>query len=59
VAAYREALKELTREREPLYWAKIQTNLGDALGTLGERNAGTTWLQEAMTAYQQALSVFD
>jgi hypothetical protein len=37
VAAYREALKERTRERVPLQWATTQTNLGTALSTLGER----------------------
>ena len=31
VAAYREALKEQTRERVPLQWATTQTNLGNAL----------------------------
>ena len=28
VAAYREALKEMTRERVPLDWAMTQNNLG-------------------------------
>jgi hypothetical protein len=28
VVAYREALKEITRERVPLDWATIQNNLG-------------------------------
>ena len=31
VAAYREALKESTRERVPLDWAGTQNNLGNAL----------------------------
>ncbi len=31
VAAYREALKEWTRERVPLDWATTQNNLGNAL----------------------------
>ncbi len=31
VAAYREALKEWTRERVPLDWARTQNNLGNAL----------------------------
>ncbi len=35
VAAYREALKEYTRERVPLDWAMTQNNLGTALSTLG------------------------
>ena len=30
VAAYREALKERTRERVPLDWATTQVNLGNA-----------------------------
>src|SRR5262249_29262111 len=31
VLAYREALKEFTRERVPLDWAAAQNNLGNAL----------------------------
>ena len=38
VAAYREALKEWTRERVPLDCARTQMNLGTALETLGERH---------------------
>ena len=41
LAAYREALKEWTRERVRLDWALTQTNLGIALETLGERESGT------------------
>ena len=37
VAAYREALKENTRERVPLEWAKTQWGLGAALVLLGGR----------------------
>src|SRR5262245_39752243 len=37
VAAFRDALKERTRERVPLDWAMTQNNLGIALRTLGER----------------------
>jgi hypothetical protein len=33
VAAYREALKEKTRERVPLQWAMTQNNLGKILAT--------------------------
>jgi tetratricopeptide (TPR) repeat protein len=47
VAAFREALKEYTRERVPLDWARTQSNLDAALRTLGKREAGTTCLQEA------------
>ncbi len=33
VAAFREALKERTRERVPLEWAMTQNNLGNALAS--------------------------
>ena len=55
VAAYREALKEWTRERVPLDWAVTQNNLGNALATLGERESGTARLEEAVAAYREAL----
>ena len=55
VAAYRAALKELTRERVPLDWAMTQNNLGNALQTLGERESGTARLEEAVAAYREAL----
>jgi hypothetical protein len=41
VIAYREALKERTRERVPMRWAATESNLGTALWTLGERESGT------------------
>ena len=55
VAAYREALKEWTRERVPLDWAMTQNNLGIALLRLGERESGTARLDEAVAAYHAAL----
>jgi tetratricopeptide (TPR) repeat protein len=55
VFAYREALKEATRERAPVQWASIQSNLGFALYRLGEREAGTAQLEEAVFAYREAL----
>ena len=55
VAAYREALKEYTRERVPLDWATTQNNLGNALKTLGERESGTKKLDEAVAASREAL----
>nr|NJM03679.1 tetratricopeptide repeat protein [Desulfobacula sp.] len=58
IAAYQEALKELTRERVPLQWAMTQNNLGIALQTLGERESGTARLEEAVSAYRNALEVF-
>ena len=49
VAAYREALKERTRERVPLDWAMTQSNLGNALQSLGARESGTAGLEEAVS----------
>ncbi len=55
VAAFREALKEQTRERVPLEWAATQNNLGNALTRLGERESGTGKLEQAVAAYREAL----
>ncbi|MFZ0887452.1 MAG: tetratricopeptide repeat protein, partial [Candidatus Binataceae bacterium] len=55
VAAFRETLKERTRERVPLDWAMTQNNLGAALETLGERESGTARLEGAVAAYREAL----
>jgi hypothetical protein len=45
-------------ERVPLEWAMTQNNLGSALGTLGQRESGTAQLEEAVAAYNAALTVF-
>jgi len=58
VAAYREALKERTRKRVPLDWARTQSNLGNALETLGERESSTARLEEAVAAYREALKEY-
>jgi tetratricopeptide (TPR) repeat protein len=58
ITAYREALKEYTRERVPLDWAMTQNNLGNALQRLGEREAGTARLEEAVAAYREALKEY-
>ena len=55
IAAFREALKEWTRERVPLQWAMTQNNLGSALASLGERESGTAKLEEAVAAFREAL----
>ena len=55
VTAYRDAMKEYTRERAPLQWAAIQNNLGAAFKSLGERESGTARLKEAVAAYSEAL----
>ena len=59
MAAYREALKEFTRDRVPLDWARTQHNLGNALSRLGERESGTARLEEAVAALKDALSIFE
>ena len=41
--------------RAPLQWAISQNNLGNALRVLGERESGTTRLEEAVAAYREAL----
>jgi tetratricopeptide (TPR) repeat protein len=39
----------------PLQWAATQNNLGNALRVLGERATRTVELEEAVTAYRNAL----
>jgi tetratricopeptide (TPR) repeat protein len=55
LVAFREALKEQTRERVPLGWAMIQNNLGKALSILAQRENGTEHLEAAAVAYREAL----
>ena len=55
MAAFTEALKEGTRERVPLDWARTQSNLGAALVILGGRESGTAHLEQAVAAYTEAL----
>jgi tetratricopeptide (TPR) repeat protein len=55
VATYREALRQCTRKRAPLDWAKTHNNLGVALRMLGEREGGSVLLDEAVTAFREAL----
>jgi tetratricopeptide (TPR) repeat protein len=44
--------------RLPLDWAKIQNGLGFALHRLGERESGTTKLEEAVVIYQEVLKEY-
>src|SRR4051794_15742199 len=46
---------EWRRKLVPLDWAMTQSNLGDALSTLGERESGTARLEEAVAVYRSAL----
>ncbi|PWC26583.1 CHAT domain-containing tetratricopeptide repeat protein [Teichococcus aestuarii] len=55
VQAYRNALLEYTRERAPLDWAAIQSNLGIALQLLGEMRGEAELLIDAVQAYRNAL----
>jgi tetratricopeptide (TPR) repeat protein len=41
--------------RAPLDWATTQTNLGNAIQRLGERERGSERLEEAVAAYRDAL----
>jgi Tetratricopeptide repeat len=52
---YRKVLDEWTHARVPLDCAVTQNNLGIALGQLGEREGGTARLEEAVSAYRDAL----
>src|SRR5262249_11588728 len=57
IAAFRQALKERTRERVPLDWAMTQNNFVIALSRLGKRESGTAWLEEAVEALRGAIEV--
>ncbi|MEZ5579675.1 MAG: hypothetical protein R3F36_12890 [Candidatus Competibacteraceae bacterium] len=50
ITLYRQALAYLPRDRAPQEWATIQNNRL-ALQTLGEREANTTRLEEAIDAF--------
>ncbi|HEX5747415.1 MAG TPA: tetratricopeptide repeat protein [Archangium sp.] len=55
VAAYRAALAERPRDREPLAWARTQNNLGLVLATLGSKERSRARLEEAVGAFRAAL----
>ena len=57
VAAYREALKELTFERAPQDWADILNNLGTELAFIGEAERDTATLQDAVAAHRESMRV--
>ena len=59
IGAWRDLLDRRPREPLPLDWAMTQNNLGNALRRLGERESGTTRLEEAVAAYREALAVFE
>jgi tetratricopeptide (TPR) repeat protein len=55
VAAFRAALEERPRERDPVAWATTQYNLGTALEQLGDREEGTQHLKDAVAVFRAAL----
>ena len=55
ITAYRDALKEWTRERVPLQWAMTQNNLGAALQVKGQRGDDQALVEEAIACFQLAL----
>jgi tetratricopeptide (TPR) repeat protein len=50
-----DALKERTRSKVPLYWAKTQIHLGAALKELARWEQDTEYLEQAVTAYKNGL----
>jgi len=43
-------LEQRPRDRVPLNWATAQNSLGSAFWSMGERESGTTHLEEAVAA---------
>ena len=58
MAAYREALKEWTRERVPLDWAGTQNNLGNALASLADRQSSAAHMEEALACMRGAVEIY-
>jgi pimeloyl-ACP methyl ester carboxylesterase len=48
---YRQCLALAPRSERPLDWTMTQNNLGNALQALGERESGTTRLEEAVATF--------
>jgi tetratricopeptide (TPR) repeat protein len=55
IEGFKLVLEMTPRERAPLVWAATQNNLGTVLSRVGERQGGTTKLEEAVVAYREAL----
>lgn len=55
ISVYRSALDDWTRERFPLRWAAIHSELGNAFQVVGDRESNEAWLREAVVAHQEAL----
>jgi uncharacterized caspase-like protein len=55
---YEAALGATSRENNPVYWAAIQNDLGNALSIQGERDGDVGALARAVAAYEAALTVW-
>ena len=55
LTAFREAAKELPRDKEPSDWAEIQSAMGALLIDMGQREPGTARLREGVTACREAV----
>lgn len=53
---YQDALKDFSREHDPLAWASVQDALGSVLWIIGEREQDAATLQQAIAAFNEALS---
>jgi len=58
VAAYREALKEFTRDRVPLEWAYANHDLANALAALAERQKSSALMAEALACMRVAVEAY-
>ena len=58
-AAFRDALREWTRERVPLDWASAQSNLAKALAEIGTRQGDPARWRDALDSAAAALEVFE
>ncbi len=54
-AAYETALEAVDRIREPLYWARIQSELGKTFARLGAREGEAARFRQAASAFRAAL----
>jgi tetratricopeptide (TPR) repeat protein len=55
IERYQRLVRLTPRERMPQQWASTQNDLGNVLLSLGQRESGVTRLEQAITAYFDAL----
>jgi len=55
IERYQRLVHLMPRERMPLQWASTQNDLGNVLLSLGQRESGVARLEQAITAYFDAL----